>query len=453
MYILRFTVENHGSFRNEAELSLVQRRLRTSRPLDGKWADYTSRVAALYGANASGKSQLLDGLRYFQAMVQHSATTWVERKHLPRSYFRLDKESRERPSSYVLDFVLDDTRFEYGFSVTADSIDGEWLYFYPTGRKRVLFERDRDGGLEFGRALKGGEVTLGRVTGSRELALSKGAVLKNRQLSRIAHHIVDRIDIAKFGEMDREQRLRAFTNDLSEGVFALEDLRTMLKVADVGIAGADVAEKEADPAFTKVLRAVYQATDHDVDDDQLSKILAETSRVLLFEHLGLNDTVYSLPSELQSTGTLTWLSLAAPAIAAIKNGGVLVVDELDASLHPQLAQVMIQMFKDETVNRRYAQLIFTTHDTYFMSPTSDVRLTPEEVFLVEKNREGVSEVFSLADFPTRKEQNLSRRYLQGRYGAVPAVAPAFLESLVDLDGHGIEPDLDEALDDDVEALV
>lgn len=92
---------------------------------------------------------------------------------------------------------------------------------------------------------------------------------------------------------------------------------------------------------------------------------------------------------------------------------------------------MIQLFQDESVNQNHAQLIFTTHDTYFISPVSDSPLSPEEVFLVDKDRDGASEIFSLADFSIRKEQNFSRRYLQGRYGAVPSVAPAFLRSLVE----------------------
>lgn len=434
MFILRFTVENHGSFRDEAELSFVERSLRTSVPADGEWANHVGNVAAIYGPNASGKSQFLDALKYFQTFVRNSATVWAEDKKIRRAPFRLDKASRRAPSSYVLDFVHRSTRYEYGFTVSDEHVEEEWLFSFPTGRKRVLFERSRDE-LVFGRSLKGGEAVIRQSTGPRELVMSKGALLRNSQLSNLHHQLVKHIDFASFGEMDRETRLRAFVSDLLAGSFELEDLRLVLRVADIGIAGAEVREEKTDAEVEKILRAIYRAThDNDeMDDDEVSKALAETTRALMFEHVGEGEEVFLLPSKVQSSGTLTWLSLAAPAISTLRYGGVFVVDELDASLHPQLAQVIIQMFKDPRTNPRHAQLLFTTHDTYFMSPSSDVKLAGEEVFFVEKGRDGASELFSLGDFSLRKDQNLSRRYLQGRYGAVPTVAPAFLASLVRLE--------------------
>lgn len=430
MFLLRFTVKNHGSFRDQAELTLVSSRLRTSTPPDGKrWADYVGSVAAIYGANASGKSQFLGAFDYFRNFIRTSATELPSNKRLPRRYFRLDEISRDAPSEYIVDFVHDDVRYEYGFTVATRRVLEEWLYSYPTGRKRVLFDRNGKD-LAFGRALKGGEARIKDSLDDRELVLSRGALLRYPQLAEIADLIVDGIEFARFGENSRHDRLTNLMRDVAESRLELDDLRTMLRVADVGIAGADLTSHEADEETRKFLRQIFELTNINGDDDEFEQMVQDTGRGLMFEHVGAGETSYKLPTQLQSSGTLTWLSLAVPAVATIKRGGVFVVDELDSSLHPQLAQVMIQMFRNPETNPKHAQLVFTTHDTYFLSSRARVTLQPDEVFFVEKDRTGASSIFSLADFPARRDQNYAHRYLEGRYGAIPTVAPAFLADIV-----------------------
>lgn len=446
MLLLRFVFENHKSFRDAAELSMVHPRLRTQSPPEGAWIDYTTRVAAIYGANASGKSGVLDALRYARACIDRSATAWAGRRELPRAQFALDSDSRKRDSRFTFEFVLDAVRYEYGFAVSTKSVEEEWLHSFPAGRQRVLYQRLPGNKLEFGRTFGAGGPMLAKVIGDRELVLSKGAVLKHPVLAEIQENLVSRIEIAEFDDSARQARLRSVIKDVADGSFDMDDLRTMLRVADVGIAGAEVLEEDVDPKMLKMFRALVEAQrtqvhegegdsdadglESELDDEDIERMFADLARTLMFNHIGMNEKTYALRSADQSTGTLTWLSLAAPAIKAVREGGVLAVDELDASLHPQLAQVMIQMFRDPLINTTGAQLVFTTHDTYFLSPTSDVRLTPDEVWFVEKQRDGGSDLFRLSEFPTRDDQNFSRRYLQGRYGAVPSVAPSFLANLV-----------------------
>lgn len=447
MQILRFSVENHGSFRDESSLSLVSSRLRTVSPPDGDWGSYVGRVAAIYGANASGKTQFIDALRFFRAVVAQSSTGWATAKSFPNPVFQLDGESKTRPATYVMDVLIEDIRYQYGFSLSRSKVLREWLFDYRHGRQRVLFERR---GLEvtFGRALKGGETAVSRGLRELELVLSRGAFVANDQLGLVAHYITEHIDLASFGDFSREERLRTLITDLAEGELSIADIQTMLRVADVGIVGASVATRDNDPAFEKMIRTMLEATNGDeFEADELEEFMARFTRFLMFEHAGLDGETHRLSSSAQSSGTLTWLSLAVPAIARLRAGGVFVVDELDASLHPQLAQVMIHMFKDPDVNPFQAQMIFTTHDTYFISAASEESLSADEVFLVEKSAGGASELFSLSDFPVRKDHNLARRYLHGRYGAVPAVAPSYLKSLVvgpryEEDGHAQADEVD-----------
>ena len=434
MTVLRFRFENHGSFRDEAELSFVHPRLKTNRPMDGDWGSYSFSVAAIYGANASGKTSVLDALSYLRTLIAKSSTAWSDRKRIPRLPFALDSESGERASTFALDIVIDGTRYEYGVSVLATAVVGEWLFDYPSSRRRVLFERgaDRDS-ITFGRAVPGG-AALGRSVGKRELLLSRGALLDNEVLGPVWQRIVDGISVTKFGDNNRQSRLNSVMADVIDEELSLEDLRLLLKVADVGIGGARVEEGEGDPEVERLLRMLLaenkKAPEPEGEDDSLRERVRIASRKIHFEHIGEGDQLYQLSMARQSAGTLTWLSLAGPAVKALRAGSLYAVDELDASLHPQLARVLIAMFRDERINRHHAQLLFTTHDTFFLSPASGLDLQPGEVWFVEKNRVGRSELFSLDEFTVRSDDNFARRYLQGRYGATPTVAPSFMAALV-----------------------
>ncbi|MFK5648049.1 ATP/GTP-binding protein [Ornithinimicrobium sp. LYQ121] len=449
MTVLRFRFENHKSFRDVAELSLIHSRLKTVRPVDGTWLDYTHRVAGIYGPNASGKSSVLDALDLMLAVVRNSATLWRNRKRLPHRPFALDEASRNLASSYAVDVVIDDIRFEYGFSLLQDHIESEWLYDYPVGRRRLLYERGLNGeDFKFGRALVGGTAILEKLTGPRELILSRGANDGQPILSKIYDELTEGFEFARFSDGSREQRLNDIVKGLATDTIQMSDIILLLQAADVGIAEVEVDEVQTPPALLKWVDAVRKATVETKGEKPTEKersgleaidnavdfqfVIDEVTKRLAFRHTGENGKYYTLTPEDQSTGTLSWLSLAVPAVETLRKGGVLLIDEIDASLHPHLAQMLIQMFKDPSINVRCAQLIFTTHDTFFLSPSADVRLDPEEVWLVEKNETGVSEIFTLSDFSTRQDQNLSRRYLHGRYGATPHLAPSFLQGLVPL---------------------
>jgi hypothetical protein len=376
--------------------------------------------------------------------IRNSATVWRKRKHLPYQPFRLDEHSATEPSSYSVDFTLDDIRFEYGFSLTRDKIHTEWLYDYPVGRQRLLFERGLGAKYRFGRALKGGTASLEKLTGARELLLSRAANDEHPILAPVYGALATGFEFARFSEGSREQRLHNIVEGIATAAISMDDIVLLVRVADVGIAQVGIGETKTPPELLRLFQAIEKAaaantaeplkdgTEGDSDEEVVRFRFAidEVTKRLEFQHLGDQGKHYMLAPTDQSTGTLSWLSLAVPAVETLRKGTVLLIDEIDASLHPQLAQVLIQMFKDETLNPRAAQLLFTTHDTYFLSPAADVPLSPEEVWFVEKDRVGVSDLYSLNDFSTRRDQNLARRYLHGRYGATPHVAPAFLEQLV-----------------------
>ena len=445
MLLLQFSLSNHASFRDEATLNLVSHTLKSQVPRDSHWLRHVSRVAAIYGPNASGKSALLHGMRFFTSMVRNSATTWAGDPKLPRRPFLLDAGSTNRPSTFVLDFVVDDVRYEYGFSLTEHEVTEEWLRGYWTSKPTTLFDR-RGGDIEVGRRLRGGAALLSRITGPRELLLSRAFTAKHEQLQQLASEIIGGFEFVSYSEQAREERLRQLTTELAEGRFTSDDLVTLLRMADVGICDAEVSERELPEHLKEFLMNLGPATDAPqseapeddaphgptrlvLEADQLEELILQLRRALRFHHLGV-DGAYPLDLNAESAGTLTWLGLAVPALARLRSGGVLCIDELDASLHPQLAQVLVSMFTDPDINPHGAQIVFTTHDTHFIDNVNPARLTPEQVWFTQKNAQGVSDLFSLDEFPTRAEQNHARRYLSGRYGALPRLAPTQVRHLV-----------------------
>lgn len=433
MLLLRFTCENHRSFKEEASLSLVSSALKVAHPLNDNWVDATVRVAGIYGPNASGKSNLLDALWFARRCIGSSATRWAEDDALPHRPFLLDSDLRMSPSTYVFEFVEDQVRYEYGFELAPEAIHSEWLYTFPMGRKRVLFERTQGKPIKFGRSF-GRSSALDDMTTERRLLLSVGALASHKLLRRLHHALMAHIQFAQYSDSDRNARIKWIMRMLEDPEL-LHQATNLLRFADLGIAGVSIVDEgasllDSDPRLRQALLAFareYRSTDPEDPssvegvDELVGDALGQLKKTIRFSHgEGILGT---LQLEDESSGTVAWLSLAMPALQALKSQKVLLVDELDASMHPRLTAALVAMFKDPRLNATGAQLIFTSHDATLLGPLAPVEMKPDEVWFCEKRLDGGSELLSLAEFTTRDGDNFERRYLQGRYGALPIISP------------------------------
>lgn len=441
--LLRFSVSNHKSLRDEVELSLVSSRLKTLLPEGNDWRSATSRVAAVYGANASGKSNLLDAISYMSTAVRNSATRWAERP-LPYMPFRLDDVHQSAPSNYAMDLIVDGVRYEYGFSIFKGSITSEWLNSYPRGRRRTLFERapSADREFSFSRELPGDNVTAAKTTGPSSLFLSCAANVKHEFLGRIQHRISRHIPYARHEDNDKNVRLRMVKESLSGDKRAIRQVAALLRLADVGIERLELSEQEPDERLLKVAHAVFASItegnsgNRESQEKAFSEVVEDITRVFSFHHTSSAGPPSLFSESDESSGTLAWLSLAVPALSAFRYADTLLIDELNASLHPRLSAVLVDMFHDPQINPLGAQLVFTTHESTFLSPMQKKPLSTDEVWFTEKNSEGATELFSLDDFSTRTSENHSRGYLQGRYGAVPIIDTEELRKLFNEENGG-----------------
>ncbi|EIV94973.1 ATP/GTP-binding protein [Frankia sp. QA3] len=428
--LLRFRVANHRSIRDEAELSLISSSLRTITPPDGDWIGATTRVAAIYGANAAGKSNLLDAFDFAISAVRHSATTWAEKEDFPYQPFRLTMIEEAHPSFYEFSLTVDDVRYDYGFRCTDQGVHSEWLYSYPEGRRRRLFVRESTGGtpISFSNHLPGDKALAASLLRPRSLFLSVAANSNHNFLGRIQHQITRNIQYARYTEFDRRTRLR-MVRDVIEDKDSLQKTIALLRMADLGIRGVTVRERER-PTFLAAFLELASDDGDERDKGVTARTLAATRKNLSFVHTTADGTEFEIPEIDQSSGTLAWISLAVPALHAFQDGSVLLVDELDASLHPYLAATLVGMFKAPEINKTGAQIVFTTHDVSFMSPSFPAALEPDEIWFAEKNSDGATELYSLAEYPTRRSDNFAKRYLEGRYGAVPLVDPDALAGVL-----------------------
>lgn len=435
MLLLSFTVRNHKSIRDEVTLDLTRPSLRTLRPRDDDWASVVHPIAGIFGGNATGKTALLDALWYALTAIRHSTTTWQAGKTMHRAPFLLDGTSRTSSSSYELDFIHQGHRHRYGFEVDHDGIRREWLNDVPNSRWRTLLTRDRHQ-----RILKF-HPSLGRpfAVTDRELVLSRALLLQDSSLHAVAADLAGHWDQVSVKDSHRQARLRNLADMLAAGMISFADIKALLRTADTGVVEAGVEETNMPEDIRRVLRKVLTVLNEEntaenlpdeevvvLDDEQLDQV----SRHLVFKHRGTSDEPPVFSIEDESNGTIAWLSLAVPALERLREGGLLVIDEIDASLHPHLVDLILGAFADPAVNTKLAQIIFTSHESYVLSPLSEVDLEPEQVWFTDKSHDGVTELSCLAEFPRHPDANVAKRYLIGRYGGTPRLSPSTFEALV-----------------------
>ena len=382
-----FRVANHKSIKAEQELLLM--------PAYAKERPAVP-VAAVFGANASGKSNLLGALRWMCTAVRESYANWEPGTGLPRDPFLLDHAAAGESSLFVVALVLDGVRWTYGFTVDDRRVAGEWLYTYPHNRKRAVFERD-GGAWSFGSGVPQAESGLLRgLTRDNALFLSVASRSDFEPTARVYGWFQRGVRFAQpasDGVVDAVARRLERASDLERDRFV-----DLVRAADLGI--ADLRVDHLAPS----------RTDQDIRDGRTD---------LLFLH---SPSDAPLHIDEQSAGTVAWLSLLTSALSTLETGGLLCVDEIDTSLHPRLTARLIELFHDPGINRHDAQLIFTTHDATLLGTSfGDEILARDEVWFVEKDAQGRTTLYPLTDFHPRKDENTERRYLGGSYGAVPAV--------------------------------
>lgn len=422
--LIDFSFKNFRSFRDEQVLSLVASKGKELShnviELDGFKEIKLLPSVVLYGANASGKTTILDALNFCGKFIRTSATYGPE-KRISAKPFMLDTISPSKPTEFEFTFIQENVRYQYGFAVNRKNVLKEWLISYPKGRARNLFQReyqeDTDKSIyKFSSFLKGEKEKLVEVTGPNSLFLSIGATFNNQQLLKVYKWFSEKL----YGTKARELDHRMFSNFMTDNEY-LAKVRELIKFADFGIVDISVVKQKLD--FDKELPEdapeslinFMEALQNFVKDFSDETEGDPTTLNVNMVHVG-EDNPVPLPLEDESAGTQQYFALSFPILNALQNGHVLFVDELDSSLHPLLVRSIVNLFHNPSTNPKGAQLIFNTHDTTLLNLSLFRR---DQIWFVEKDHSGSSHIYSLLEFSPRKDEALERGYLQGRYGAIP----------------------------------
>ncbi len=410
--LIEFRVENYRSLRDEQALTLEAGRIgESSDPRPRSVAGHGESLlpaAVIYGANASGKSNVLAALAFMREAVISSHRQWEPEGGIPRTAFAWG-DKRNEPSMFETSFLVGGTKYVYGFTVDDEVVGEEWLFAWPNNRKQVWFEREGDR-FKFGEHMKGPNDAVEEVTRPNALFLSAAAQHGHSQLRSLyawfgviipVNVLGRRLSIFHAGfvpEMffsSNERQLSLFASDQADDTPATR-VGQLLKAADTGIVNIKRIDSEEERRG-RTLRRPRILLQHQADDDDSW-----------------------LDFEEESGGTKALFQMAPSVFLGLDLGGLLLVDELESNLHPSLGLAIVKMFNSPKTNPNNAQIVFTTHDTNLLGTTlGEPPLRRDQVWFTEKDKEGASTLYPLTDYKPRKAENLERGYLQGRYGAIP----------------------------------
>ncbi|MBP8181838.1 MAG: ATP-binding protein [Acidimicrobiia bacterium] len=420
--LLTFRGSNARSFRDEFEFSFLSTPMAEKRVVrmvesrdDGKQIGVLP-VAGVFGANASGKSNLLRAMDDMRSLVLHSFSRQDPDGPTARNPFLLDSASKGQPTEFEVELILEGVRHSYGFVLDDDRVLEEWAYAYPKGRGALLFLRE---GQKVSAGSKHGTETR-RVTPllrPNALFLSTAAAARHSVLLPLYRWFERNLLLA---DVQSRARRQYFTRKLLEHDEARVRVLSLLRAADLGISSAQ--SRVLDPAIKEILDQFLRSVVGTSSTGESNAIAFEDLGID-FVHVGVDGSEVLLRAEDESLGTLVWFGLLGPVLQALDRGQVLLADELDASLHPALVAQVVRAFQDEGSNPNRAQLIFNSHDpTLLGDATSERLLGRDQIWFTEKAHDGASTLRPLGSFRPRKHEALANRYLDGRYGAVPLLS-------------------------------
>lgn len=405
--ILEFSIKNFLSFKEKVTFSMLAN---SNNGLDDNYIVLNEKkilkTSAIYGANASGKTNLFKILASIISMLKRSNNADVNEK-LSITPFKFDSKSINEPSEFEIKFIVDDVRYVYGFIADTNQIYEEYLYYYPNGRETKIFDRTNITEYSFTqkdeRVLN--DIALKNAPNKFFIAT---ATNWNYEKTKIPYKFLS-MDIEIFNNLSelRASSYKAYLeNDSEIKAFALDFLQN----ADFNIEDYKVIETEIPD---EILASI---------PDYIKNTIKEKPKVFttLFKHKGSS---VALTFEEESMGTQIIFSFIPFIKEALNNKKVIIVDELDKSLHPYLVEMIVQLFNDREVNKAGSQLIFNTHDTNLLKLNI---LRRDQIWFIEKdNNSGMSDLYPLSDFSVRKKENIEKGYLLGRYGAVSFIKNDF----------------------------
>jgi uncharacterized protein len=431
--LIEFSVGNYRSFKETVTFSMVAAKISAKdKKLDennvfivGKHLSLL-KSAAIYGANASGKSNLAKAFHFMRWFMLNSSKETQATEEIDIERFRLSTDTEAAPSFFEIVFLLNGKTHRYGFEATNKEIISEWLFYVPTTRESKLFER-KGSDISLSRIMKGGS-KVKTITRPNALFLSVASQFN----VEIAEHILTWLK--NFGVISglSDKGYSRYTLDCLESGKYKNEILHLVRSLDLGIdnleikttqIGSEIVVPLEDlPEEIRTLNSVRQGAQVTASANMISVGTAHQK----YDKKGILIAIEFLDMHLhESEGTQKLFALSGVLVDAIITGKILIIDELDARLHPLITCAIIALFNSNVTNPNNAQLIFMTHDTNLLSHKIFRR---DQIWFTEKDRYGATHLYSLAEYKVRNDASFESDYIEGRYGAVPFIGS--LEHLI-----------------------
>ncbi len=416
--LIEFSVKNYRSFWESQTLSMVAgptKELKEKNSFAPSVQELPKllRSAVVYGPNGCGKSNLVKALGFMQDFVMLSAKESQEGEPIEQKHFLFNPDGSSQASEFEVVFIEGGTRYQYGFAATKNKVVHEWLLAYPGNRAQRWFERTYNPKKEkeewyFGTKLTGQKKTWQKSTRSNALFLATAVQLNSEQLKPVFNWF-QRLVVIGHGEMIE----RGGTTKSCEDEDGCADILQFLKSAGIEVDGITIKERKFDESLLPFplpgeLESFFQ-----------KELKGKPFKEVLFKRqLTDSEDFILFPLKEESDGTQKLFAYAALWLDLLKNGLVLVVDELDNSFHPHLVRYLLSLIHNSNKNTANGQLIFSTHDTSILDTKV---LRRDQIWFMEKDDTQATQLYPLSDFRPRKHEALEKGYLQGRYGALPYI--------------------------------
>lgn len=416
--LVEFSVGNYRSFKEPVTFSMVAANLvAKDKKLDENNVFAVDdelkllKSAAIYGANASGKSNLAKALIFMKWFMINSSRETQSTDAINVEPFRLSTDTEKEPSYFELVFLMNGKRYRYGFEADNKQIVSEWLYYVPKVRETRLFEREKNN-FKISKNYKANGIQ--KVTRDNALFLSVSAQFNVGIAEDILYFVSDELNIIS---PSKEDICLIYTVDCLMNDENKSDIIQLIKKLDLGIDDIQVEQEDS----------IVDALPKDLPENmkQIARYLEKFDAAFIdtihkkFDQNGNYQSVekFNLKTN-ESKGTQKLFALSGLLINTLKEGEILVIDEFDSSLHLFITTAIIELFNSKEANPNNAQLIFMTHDTNLLSNKLFRR---DQIWFTEKNRYGATDLYSLAEYKIRNDASFESDYIKGRYGAIPYI--------------------------------
>ena len=426
--LIEFRFKNYRSFRDEATLSMEAMGLGSFKncliPLSSTVKLLPA--VAIYGKNGGGKSNVIRAFWLAVQFVRNAQRTQHERANIPVTPFALNDYSQNEPSSFDFEYTIGNIRYWYGFSATREKIVSEYLYHAPNGQKATIFTRTGQNYSFTEEKKKRG--MIGEMVAENQLFFSVACTMNDAPCIAAMRWFRDYVVFSR-DYSDIPMQLLEYSEDKN----MLTAISEYAKTADLGILNMqfefdskeikddvslpDDIPEDVRTALVQFMHALSESSSGNDVQLKVGEVSAKAS------HLGMNQdgtkASYTLELSEESDGTRKLMALAPAVESALRNGGILLVDELERELHPMLVNFIVAKFQSKDSNPNGAQIVFTTHNTELMNLEL---LRKDQIYFADKrDQDGSSELYSISDFSTRTTDNIRKGYFVGKYGAVPDI--------------------------------